>query len=461
MVPRILIVEDEARMRRLLAMLLSDLPAVFLEAADAETAWDIYRTEGAELIITDLKLPGIHGMELLKRVKERDPEVPIIVITAYGTIENAVEAIRIGAFDYVTKPFDEERIRACVMKALRVVRLLSEVRYLRMEIESRHNFQNIIGNSAAMCRVLRLAGEVALTDTTVLVTGESGTGKELISKAIHFNSRRSAGPFRAVNCATVPTALLEAELFGYERGAFTGAVGRKPGKFELASGGTLFLDELGDMSLDMQAKLLRVLEEQEFERLGGTRKVRVDIRLIAATNKDLPELIQAGRFREDLYYRINVFPIHIPPLRERKEDIVLLARHFVSQLGEAMGKKDLKLTEEAEAFLHQQRWQGNVRELRNVIERAMILCRGDLITSRHLLINEPLGDGRSRESSFSKLSERILADGAIDLEGLEKELIEEALKRTHNNVSQAARLLGLSRATLRYRLEKYRLGRRS
>ncbi len=455
--PKILIVEDETRMRKLLTMLLSDLPVNFAEASDGKEAWEIFNSEGADLVITDLKLPGIHGMELLKMINEKDSEIPIIVITAYGSIENAVEAIRAGAFDYITKPFEEERIRVCVTKALRMVRLLSEVRNLRKEIESRHDFKNIIGDSAAMCHVLKLAGDVSQTDTTVLITGESGTGKELLSKAIHFNSNRASGPFVAVNCATIPTTLLEAEMFGYEKGAFTGAVTRKPGKFELASGGTLFLDEIGDMHIDMQAKLLRVLEEQEFERLGGTRSVKVDIRLIAATNKDLAQMVNQGKFREDLYYRINVFPINIPPLRERQEDIPLLACHFVKLLGEAMGKRNLKFTDEAMAFLKKQRWPGNVRELKNVIERAMILCQGEKITRRHLIINETSHLVSSRDMDLTRLSEFLLEQGALDLDGLEQEIIKAALKKANKNVSKAARLLGLSRATLRYRLEKYRI----
>ncbi len=457
MTPKILIVEDETRMRKLLTMLLSDLPVSFLEACDGKEAWEIFNSEGADLVITDLKLPGMHGMELLKLINEKDSEIPVIVITAYGSIENAVEAIRAGAFDYITKPFEEERIRVCVTKALRMVRLLSEVRHLRREIESRHDFKNIIGDSAVMCRVLKLAGDVAQTDTTVLVTGESGTGKELLSKAIHYNSKRAAGPFVAVNCATIPTTLLEAEMFGYEKGAFTGAVSRKPGKFELASGGTLFLDEIGDMNLDMQAKLLRVLEEQEFERLGGTRPVRVDIRLIAATNKDLAELVSQNRFRADLYYRINVFPIHIPPLRERQEDIPLLACHFVKLLGESMGKRNLKFTDEAMAFLKRQRWPGNVRELKNVVERAMILCQGEKIARKHLVIHETSNLVSTTGMDLSRLSELILEQGALDLDELEKEIIKAALKKARNNVSRTARLLGLSRATLRYRLEKYRI----
>ncbi len=457
MLSRILIVEDEERMRKLLTMLLSDLPVCFVEARDGKEAWELFNTEQPDLIISDLKLPGIHGMDLLKMIKERNSEVPVIVITAYGSIESAVDAIRMGAFDYITKPFEEERIRVCVTKALRVVRLLSEVRHLRQEIERRHNFENIIGESEPMCQVLRLAGEVALTDTTVLVTGESGTGKELISKAIHFNSKRATGPLVAVNCATVPTSLLEAEMFGYEKGAFTGAVMRKPGKFELASGGTLFLDEIGDMNLDMQAKLLRVLEEQEFERLGGTRPVKVDIRLIAATNKDLGKLVRQKKFREDLYYRINVFPINIPPLRKRKEDIPLLARHFVKQLGEAMGKKNLRFTGEAISYLQSRHWRGNVRELKNIIERAMILCQGESITRRHLFTDETSTFESMNNADLSKLSQIILDQGALDLEGLEKEIIKQALKKAKNNVSKAARLLGLSRATLRYRLEKYKI----
>lgn len=449
----VLITEDETRMREVIIMLLSDMEIKIFEAADGVEAVDIFENENIHLVITDLKLPKKNGMEVLKHVKESRPEVPVIIITAFGSIDNAVTAIREGAFDYVTKPFKEERLRACVKKALQISRLTYEVKYLREEIEGKYNFNNIIGNSPEMCDILRMAGEVSKTDTTVLITGESGTGKELLSRATHINSPRSKGPFLPVNCAAIPEALLEAELFGYERGAFTGAQQRKKGKFELASGGTLFLDEIGDMELDVQAKFLRVLESHEFERLGGDKSIQADVRIIAATNKDLEKMVAEKRFREDLYYRVSVFPIRIPPLRERRDDIPLLSRQFIHDFSKAFGRKIPTLSDKVMEMLISHPWKGNIRELKNVLERAMILCQGDRITRRHVVLNE------THERPFSTMNidqivSLLIQDYRVGLEELEVKCIKFALKSSNNNVSRTARLLGLSRATLRYRLEK-------
>ena len=457
MKPTIAIVDDEARMRRSLTMLLSDLEANFIEAADGHEALSIWEQDIPDVVITDLKMPKLSGMELLREIKKRDPDVPVIVITAYGSIENAVEAMKEGAFDYITKPFDEKKILPCVENALRMRRLISEVRYLRKEIEGKYNFENIVGQSAAICKVLEMAGQVAKSDTTVLITGESGTGKELVSRAIHFNSARSSDPFVAVNCAAIPPSLLEAELFGFEKGAFTGAVRQKKGRFELASGGTIFLDEISDMPLDIQAGLLRVIEEQEFERLGGTRTIKVNVRVIAATNKDLASLVTRGQFREDLYHRINVFPIHLPPLRERPEDIPLLAKHFMTEIGASLGKKPVRLTDSALNALMEQRWPGNVRELRNIIERALILCQGEAITRNHLIFNEPVSAKRMDRIDLEELCSVALDQTDFSLEQLEERLLKLAMERAGYNVSRAARLLGMTRATLRYRLEKFGL----
>jgi len=385
---KVLIAEDEIRMRQVITMQLSDLPLQFVETGDGREAIDLFDNDTFSLAITDIKLPKVNGMELLQHIKERDSELPVIVITAFGSIENAVEAIRLGAFDYVTKPFKEERLRACVEKALHISRLTTEVRHLRKEIEGKYNFDNIIGNSSEICDVLRLAGEVAKTDATVLVTGESGTGKELLSRAIHFNSPRSTGPFLPVNSAAIPTTLLEAELFGYEAGAFTGALRRQKGKFELASGGTLFLDEIGDIEPEIQAKLLRALEDRTFQRLGSEKILDADIRIIAATNSKLEDLVAAGTFREDLYYRVNVFPLQMPALREHREDIGLLCDYFIKDFSGALGRKAPKLSDKARSILTDHPWKGNVRELKNVIERAMILCKGDQITVTHLILQE-------------------------------------------------------------------------
>ncbi len=451
---KVLIIEDEARMRRVMVMQLSELELELFEAENGRQAIDALEQERFDLVITDLKLPRPDGMEILAFIKEKNPELPVIVITAFGSIDNAVEAIRLGAFDYVTKPFKEERLRDCVSKALHISRLTSELRCLRQEVEDKYQFHNIIGNSSSICKVLKLAGDVAPTDTTVLITGESGTGKELLSRAIHYNSERADGPFLPVNCAAIPATLLEAELFGYEKGAFTGADRQQKGKFEVASGGTLFLDEIGDMSLDVQAKLLRILEGQRFERLGSSRSIQADVRVIAATNRSLKKMVEEKRFRHDLYYRINVFPIKIPPLRERRGDITLLCHHFIQQFSLDFGrKKTPKLSRAALDLLKQHQWRGNIRELKNTIERAMILCKDDQITTRHLVLNES-PEAVLDDMNMDQLVEFLLSDTGIDLEDLEKRLIHQAMHISKNNVSKAARILCLSRPTMRYRLEK-------
>jgi DNA-binding NtrC family response regulator len=452
----LLIVENEHRMREVVMMMLSDLPLKFFEARNGLEAIDIFDQETINIVITDLKLPKLNGMEVLRHINEHDPEIPVIVITAYGSIDNAVEAIRCGAFDYVTKPFKEERLKACVKKALKISKLTFEVRHLRHEIEKKYNFDRIIGSSPAICEVLKMAGEVAKTDTTVLITGESGTGKELLSRAIHVNSRCASGPFIPLNCAAIPPDLLESEMFGFESGAFTGANRRQKGKIEIANGGTLFLDEIGDMIPEVQGKLLRVLESYSFQRLGGTKYIDVNTRVIAATNKDFNKLFEQERFRKDLYYRISVFPIHIPPLRERPEDIPLLVNYFIKKFSAALGRKTPKISEKAQKSLAQRTWPGNVRELKNVIEKALILCQGDRITEKHLT-NQDAADKVPDKLATDKFASFLMGEEGIDILQLESMLIRHALKKTQNNVSEAARLLHLSRATLRYRLEKYNI----
>ena len=449
----VLLAEDETRMREVIGMQLSDLDLNIHEATDGQMAIDIFENETIHMVITDLKLPRVSGMAVLEAIKEKDPEMPVIVITAYGSIENAVKAIQIGAFDYVTKPFKEEKLRESVNKALKISRLTSQVRHLRQEIEDRYTFKKIVGDSQNICDVLKLAGSVSKTDTTVLITGESGTGKELLSRATHINSPRSTGPFLTVNCAAIPSTLLEAELFGYEKGAFTGAHKRTKGKFEIASGGTLFLDEIGDMEPGVQAKLLRILETQEFERLGSGKVMKADVRIIAATNKNLEEMVENRRFREDLFYRINVFPIHIPPLRERRSDIPTLSKHFIQEFSRAFGRKPPELSGTAIKKLINYPWRGNIRELKNVLERAMILCSGPQITSSHLVLN-PSQEKSFEQMNMDTLIPALIKDYGLTLEDLEKNCIQYAMKASKNNVSKAARILGLSRATLRYRLEK-------
>lgn len=450
----VLIIEDETRMRRVIGMQLSELELELVEAENGRQALEALDHERFDLIITDLKLPKPDGMEILAHVKRKDPELPVIVITAFGSIDNAVEAIRLGAFDYVTKPFKEERLRDCVTKALHISRLTSELRYLRQEIEDKYKFDNIIGNSPAICKALKLAGEVAPTDTNVLITGESGTGKELLSRAIHYNSQRADGPFLPVNCAAIPSTLLEAELFGYEKGAFTGADRQQKGKFEMASGGTLFLDEIGDMGLDVQAKLLRIIEGQRFERLGSSRPIQVNVRVIAATNHSLKKMVEEKRFRHDLYYRINVFPINIPSLRDRRDDILLLCNHFIQKFSLDFGRKTTPtISPSALKLIKQHPWRGNIRELKNTIERAMILCKDGQITARHLVLNES-PEAFLDDMTMDQIVSFLLSDSGIDLEDLERRLIHQAMHISKNNVSKAARLLRLSRPTMRYRLER-------
>jgi len=452
----LLIVEDEHRMREVVMMMLSDFPLKFFEAQNGLEAIDIFNQESIRIVITDLKLPKLNGMSVLRHVNEHDPEIPVIIITAYGSIKNAVEAIRCGAFDYVTKPFKEERLSACVQKALKISRLTFEVRHLRQEIERKYNFDQIIGVSTAICKVLKMAGEVAKTDTTVLITGESGTGKELLSRAIHVNSQRASGPFIPLNCAAIPSDLLESELFGFEAGAFTGANRSQKGKVELANNGALFLDEIGDMIPEVQAKLLRVLESYSFQRLGGAKNINVNARIIAATNKDFNKLFEQKKFRRDLYYRINVFPIHIPPLREHREDIPLLANYYIKKFSAKFGRKTPRISKRALKALEQRTWPGNVRELKNVIERALILCQGDRIEEKYLS-NQNAASGMPDMLDPDKIVSSLMGEKGVDIVWLESLLIRHALKMAQNNVSEAARLLNLSRATLRYRLDKHNI----
>jgi transcriptional regulator with PAS, ATPase and Fis domain len=345
-----------------------------------------------------------------------------------------------------------------VEKALKMRSLTMENRYLRKELEAHYNFGNIIGNSPKILEVLLLAGDVSRTDSTVFIYGESGTGKELVARAIHFNSLRKSGPLVTINCAALPENLLESELFGYEKGAFTGAEKCKKGRFELANGGTLFLDEISEMNPIVQAKVLRVVEERELERLGGSETFKVDVRIICASNKNLEEYVKKGQFREDLYYRINVFPINIPPLRARPEDILPLARDFVEEFSAKMGKLSLKMTRKVEKILVSSRWEGNVRELRNCLERAVILCKGDLVTEEHLplaLVRDSVSGYENGKGNVLKMVDFNLPPEGISIDELEKHLVLQALKKSKNNKTKAAKLLGLSRGTFRYRLEKY------
>ncbi|MBZ5542321.1 MAG: sigma-54 dependent transcriptional regulator [Acidobacteriia bacterium] len=453
--PTILIVEDEAKMSRLLELNLSEAGYVTHAAADAETGLKLLRQEKVDLVITDLKLPGMDGLEFLQAVKRADARLPVVVMTAYGTVETAVEAMKAGASDYVLKPFSLEEMKLIVHKELDVRHLREENRSLREALGKRYEFKNIVARSAGMQEVLGTVERVAPTNSTVLLGGESGVGKDLIARAIHQHSRRASGPFVKINCTAIPENLLESELFGYEKGAFTGAVSAKPGKFELADKGTIFLDEIGDVPGSIQVKLLRVLQDRDFERLGGTKTLKVDVRVVAATNQDLRAALEEGTFREDLYYRLNVVPINIPPLRERKEDIPYLADHFIERFVRESGKPIKGITPAAQKLLMEFHWPGNVRELENIIERAVALSAVDMLDVADIRLDL----SPSKPAGADLASSALSAGGAfpppgMTLEQFEDEMIKEAVRRSNGNKSQAARLLGISRNALRYRLAK-------
>ena len=444
--PTILIIEDEAKMRRLLELNLGEDGFKTLSAGDAETALKLLASEPVHLVLTDLKLPGLSGLEFLQAAKRQNAALPIVVMTAFGSVETAVEAMKAGASDYVLKPFSLAEMRMVVRKELDHSRLQEENRSLREALGQKYSHPNIVARSAKMQEVLATVERVAPTNSTVLLGGESGVGKDLIARAIHEKSRRASGPFVKINSTAIPENLLESELFGYEKGAFTGAVSSKPGKFELADKGTLFLDEIGDVPAVTQVKLLRVLQEREFERLGGTRTVKVDVRLLAATNRDLRAALEQGTFREDLYYRLNVVPIDIAPLRERKEDIPDLANLFLARFAKDSGRELRGISPAAMQILLAHYWPGNVRELQNAIERACALAAGPELEARDVQLDLP----RTRAGAPA---ERFLPEG-MTLDQWEDEMIREALKKAGGNKSQAARLLGLSRNALRYRLSK-------
>ena len=446
--PTVLIVEDEPKMLRLLEMNLAEEGYKVRTAADAEAGLKLFREHRIDAVLTDLKLPGMSGLEFLEAVKRADSRIPVIVMTAYGTVETAVEAMKAGASDYVLKPFSLEEIKLIVSKELDVRRLREENRSLREELGRRYEFKNIIGRSGKMQEVLGTVERVAPGNSTVLLGGESGVGKDLIARAIHQHSRRASGPFIKINCTAIPENLLESELFGYEKGAFTGAAGTKPGKFELADKGTIFLDEIGDVPGSIQVKLLRVLQDREFERLGGTRTLKVDVRVVAATNQDLRAALEEGTFREDLYYRLNVVPINIPPLRDRKEDVPYLADYFVERFARESAKPIRGITPEAMRVLMDFHWPGNVRELENIIERGVALSAGDMLDVADIRLD--LSPARPAAATAGT---GFIPEG-MNLEQFEDGIIQEAVRRAGGNKSQAARLLGISRNALRYRLTK-------
>jgi DNA-binding NtrC family response regulator len=456
---RILIVDDEKQIRRILSVLLTEHGYDVAEAESGEEALALQPEFQPQVVLLDLSLPGIDGLETLRRLHERDPCIDCLMMTAYGTIRSAVEAMRRGAFDYLTKPFDNDELLLIVSRALELRRLNAEVEALRNELEARYGFSEIIGISPQMQEVFRVMAKVARVDATVLIVGESGTGKELVARAIHRRSTRAAGPFVAVNCSAVPQTLIESEFFGHEKGAFTDARASRPGKFEQADGGTLFLDEIGDLSVEAQAKLLRALQDRQITRLGARRPTPVDVRVIAATNKDLERAVREGAFREDLYWRINVVSITLPPLRQRREDLPLLLDHVLDRFNRELGLAVKSIAPEARRLLLEYDWPGNVRELENTLCQAMILCDEDVLMVSDLppRIRGELPEGPI--SSSSDLNKLKLADavrGATDR--LEKMMIQARLAEHKGNRTATAEGLGISRKTLFNKMRQYNLG---
>ena len=440
----VLVVDDEEKLRRVVELQLKTGGFEVEQAGTAEEALKL--ADGADVILTDLRLPGLSGLELLMNLRRQDSHTPVIVMTAFGSIETAVEAMKAGAVDFLPKPFSLDHLMTVVKKALELRTLRDENRELRAELGQRYQFDNIVGRSGAMREIFSTVERVAPTRATVLLCGESGVGKDLIARAIHHHSPRSGRPFIKINCTALPENLMESELFGYEKGAFTGANTTKPGKFEQADTGTVFLDEIGDVPASVQVKLLRILQEREFERLGSNKTRHIDVRVLAATNVDLRAALEQGTFREDLYYRLNVLPINIPALRERKEDIPFLAEYFVRKLKKDLGTPVETISEAAIQRLLEYHWPGNVRELENVIERSMVLAAGKVLEA---------GDIRLDLAPKSRLApaDNFLPEG-MTLDQYEQSIIQEALRRSDGNKSQAARLLGLTRNALRYRLSQ-------
>jgi DNA-binding NtrC family response regulator len=440
----VLVVEDEEKLRRVVELQLKSGGYEVEQAGSAEEA--IQLAERADVILTDLRLPGLSGLELLERLRSQDSHTPVIVMTAFGSIETAVEAMKAGAADFLPKPFSLDHLMTVVNKALEVRTLREENRELRAELSQRYEFDNMVGRSAAMREIFATIDRVAPTRATVLLCGESGVGKDLIARAIHHHSPREGKPFVKINCTALPENLMESELFGYEKGAFTGAATSKPGKFEQADTGTVFLDEIGDVPPSIQVKLLRILQEREFERLGSNKTRHVDVRVVAATNVDLRAALEQGAFREDLYYRLNVLPINIPPLRERKEDIPFLAQHFVKKLSKDLGSRVESISDDAIQRLADYYWPGNVRELENVIERSLVLANGPVLDAAGIRLDLAPKPRLAANDNF-------LPEG-MTLDEYEQSIIREALHRANGNKSQAARLLGLTRNALRYRLSQ-------
>jgi two-component system response regulator AtoC len=476
--PRIVLADDELNLRKVLGAMLAREGYEVLEAPDGQEARALVDQHGSALaaVITDLRMPRLDGMGLLRHVVTDHPDVPVIMITAHGSVDSAVEAVKLGAFDYIEKPFEQSQIQQVVAKAIKTHELDKRSPRAQQPPSGGGRF-GLIGRSPVLEHVFAVIEKVADTPSTVLISGESGTGKELIARALHQNSSRQGGPFIKINCAAIPKTLMESELFGYDKGAFTGAVGSKPGRFELADGGTLFLDEIGEIPVEMQVKLLRVLQESEFERVGGIKTIKVDVRLVTATNRDLQREVGSGAFREDLYYRLNVVPIHLPPLRERKGDIPLLVEHFIARFNERLKKQITGIDDDALARLTAHPWPGNIRELENVLERTILFCEGPRIRASDLppelsaaaaaalaaaapmpgaLLPVPPPSTTATPATgvrASSLKELVRQE----TERVERELIVRALEETGGNVTQAARKLKISRKSLQNKMKEFGL----
>lgn len=447
----ILIVDDEKNYLVILEALLAPEGYEIITQDNALNALRIIREADLDLVITDMKMPGMDGMELLDEAKDIDPELPVIIMTAYGTIEMAVEAMKKKAYDYITKPFRNEELKLTIKKALELYRLKKENKLLSEALSDRYRYGNIVGKSKPMLKVYDMIGKVAQSRASVMITGPSGTGKELIARAIHYNGPRKNRPFISINCGALTETLLESELFGHEKGAFTGAVSMRKGRFELADGGTLFLDEVGEMPPPLQVKLLRVLQEMEFERVGGTKTIKVDVRILAASNRQLEEDVGRGIFREDLFYRLNVVQIGVPPLKDRIEDIPFLVAHFIEKF-QSSKKKKMKLDPEVWKVLYTYSWPGNIRELENTIERALVMGSDETITLGDL--PDYLVKRKKEKIDLDKIVPRNLRL-AEALEQIEGKLVVRALKSSNNVQSKAAEMLGISRRVMHYKMKKY------
>jgi len=451
----VLLAEDDRSTRSSLSQFLKGLGYEVIEASTGHEAMEHLSARSFDIVVTDLMLPGVGGLEILRALHTEAPSTVGIVITGFGTVQNAIEAMRLGVFEYLLKPINFDELQIVLERALEFQRLHRENRQFKREVQRQFGLQNLIGHSDAMRRILDLIEKVADSDSTVLIYGESGTGKELVARAIHYRSDRMDKPLVPINCAAIPSDLLESELFGYEKGAFTGAHRTKIGRFEYANGGTLFLDEIGEMSPQLQVKLLRVLQEKSFERLGGVRPIQVDVRIIAATNRDLEKAIEEGKFREDLYYRLSVIPIHIPPLRERKEDIPLLVEHFLEKFNTEKARSVSGISPKAMERLMEYSWPGNVRELENLIERLVVLKRTGTIEVEDLPEKIRFGPARDPLGAIVLPEEGIRLEETIHR--LERELILQALRRTRGVKKEAAELLGLKRTTLIQKMKRNKI----